>query len=1803
MVCCPDGPSYLMCAETWMQASGATSDYFNTCGFMGPATTPFPDGDGAAGFICMQEYSEFIGACLTEPMYSGNLYQMQFNLAFNFIDPYGTIVNSNIPDLPPIEMVIYGTDLCSDLPFDSFSECPIGFGNWHVLGSVFVSPQDIYDTWGVYNIEFTTNTNINAIILGPACDYPIGGEYDQGCDDFGWCDYMPYFFIDNLLLNESAYFGIPITTTGQFCENNLVITADSDSIGTYQWYYEGIALVGETGQTLNVSANAYSEGLYQLLFTNENGCGISETLISGLFPDLDGLPDQTVCGAYALPDITGTNLSGNQYYCSGPNGTGEIYLNDITNSQIVYIYDANEGCYDEESFYVTITNEHEVNDLNDVVVCDGYALPAITGVNLSGSQNYYNGPGGQGGIVTSPVTNSQKVYIYDALDACIDEESFEVTVHYTPVIYNIPDQTICGFYELPPISGYHLSGNENYYTEPNGGGEVVSSPLTETQTIYIYDESWTCIDEESFTIDITSEHEVDDIPDQVVCGSFPLPDITGLNLSGNEYFCTGPNGSGSILSSQIVNSMTVYIYDMNGNCEDEQSFYVEVIESPNITDLPDVSICGSYNFPTIGGTNLTGNQNFYSEPGGEGQILVSPITESQTVYMYDVNGDCESEESFFVEITNIHSVDDIADTLVCNEFYLPAITGENLSGDENFYTGPGGTGEILASPVNLSQTVYIYDINGICEDEQSFELTIVNGPVIDELDDQFVCNTFTLPEITGEFLTGNEAYYNSSGGVDLISETEITESQIVYIYDQAATCSDETSFYIEVIHDITTYAGEDQIVCGNVANLAATYSYEESSGLWSGPGMFSDIDSDQTTVSVSPGEFEFVWHESLGSCSGTDTITVRFVEEPLPFILTEFDTICNTTYTLEVLNSNYPGYWTAYNSEDNSVLNPQPMFFPFNTSSSSQVSIGNFDGEALIVDFVWTEINQAGMVSCTSEAVTQVVFAKQPIASVGPDDEAEVCGNYFTGLNADITGSEWADGLWISSFVSCNFDDATNPNTEVTFNELGIYGDSAFVLVPLYWTMSNYNCQDIDTMWLNMYQQPIANAGLDHADCGLDSELQAFYNIGQSVNYIPSGTWSVSSGQGDQIADIDNTNLDATTLSVYDYGIWEFAWRENNSLNTSCYDVDTVMIEFLETPIVSAGEDQDICGKYAQLNATSGGNPGGWIITPGVSFNDYTNPNDSIEVSYYGEIGFSWIETNASTISTLTCSAIDEVIYTFWPQPEADILTDSEDNYTCGFIFDNLRSENPGTGITGYWYNESPSTVYGDVFSNDTWVQVSSYDCYDFYWIEQSGPLSNPGFCNDTAGPLNICFYEIPVADAGIDTLFCGLTGELSAIPSVGTGVWTTPSELNINVVEIHNPNSIITSEFYNTDPGNEESYTIQWTEDNNGCTDSETVEVVFARIPDSDIIIIPPKCFGEQAIIAAEDSVHVHYSWNYYGGDIINSLQNNLGGNYQNFVSWDNNAGEHIISLMVTSEWGCLSPIKIDTIYEPEVPDFDYTIVSDTCLFSKGGVLINDTTDISYFWLDENYGPEPGTIIVDVLGIPLGTYAILSSYLTQNEENYAYYIQTFGSAYCTDTILFEVESIGMLNAEIELLTNNMNEVLVAPEANAVFMNLSQLDNVPGRCEWHFDDGEINKSCDDIIEHIYKTAGCYSPYLVIYNKNLPECRDTAYLEYCIPVESSSFIEIPNIFSPNNDGYNDYFQVRAQTLTSFSGTIVNRWGRKIYTWDNWLDYEAGWDGRLSGGTQASPGVYYYIIRAVGYDGEEYEYTGALQLVGK
>jgi gliding motility-associated-like protein len=379
-------------------------------------------------------------------------------------------------------------------------------------------------------------------------------------------------------------------------------------------------------------------------------------------------------------------------------------------------------------------------------------------------------------------------------------------------------------------------------------------------------------------------------------------------------------------------------------------------------------------------------------------------------------------------------------------------------------------------------------------------------------------------------------------------------------------------------------------------------------------------------------------------------------------------------------------------------------------------------------------------------------------------------------------------------------------------------------------------------------------------------------------------------------------------------------------------------------------------------------------------------------------------------------------------------------------------------------------------------------------------------------------------------------------------------------------------------------------------------MQVIFARIPTSEMQIIPPKCFGEPATIAALEDTVQQYTWNFYGG-LVDSISpaNVSGGLFEHFIYWNDEDTVHRVSMIATNFWGCQSPINIDTVQEPPIPIFDVTMVLDTCALGKGGIVFAPTIENSFFWIDPNYGPTPGDPITEVYNLPAGEYGIRVSYLTPNIVNYSYYINTFGTANCIDTMIYEIETIGMIDAEMSISADIVLEDLVAPNATVIFLNTSDYDDVSKRCEWHFDDGTIVKNCDELIEHIYTEAGCYEPFLIVMNRDLPECRDTARLETCVFVDNASKLEVPNVFSPNADGINDFFQVKAQTLRTFSGVIVNRWGRTVFEWTNWEDYEAGWDGKLSGGTDASPGVYYYVITAEGMDDAPYEIQGALHLM--
>ncbi|MDP3916224.1 MAG: gliding motility-associated C-terminal domain-containing protein, partial [Bacteroidota bacterium] len=95
----------------------------------------------------------------------------------------------------------------------------------------------------------------------------------------------------------------------------------------------------------------------------------------------------------------------------------------------------------------------------------------------------------------------------------------------------------------------------------------------------------------------------------------------------------------------------------------------------------------------------------------------------------------------------------------------------------------------------------------------------------------------------------------------------------------------------------------------------------------------------------------------------------------------------------------------------------------------------------------------------------------------------------------------------------------------------------------------------------------------------------------------------------------------------------------------------------------------------------------------------------------------------------------------------------------------------------------------------------------------------------------------------------------------------------------------------------------------------------------------------------------------------------------------------------------------------------------------------------------------------------------------------------------------------------------------------------------------------------------------------------------------INVEILVEIKIPNAFSPNGDGFNDSIGALTKCVTSLEMNINDRNGRFVHKIDS---VNGRWDGNLPSGNLAPQGVYYYSLKAIGYDSLEYSRQGNINL---
>lgn len=151
--------------------------------------------------------------------------------------------------------------------------------------------------------------------------------------------------------------------------------------------------------------------------------------------------------------------------------------------------------------------------------------------------------------------------------------------------------------------------------------------------------------------------------------------------------------------------------------------------------------------------------------------------------------------------------------------------------------------------------------------------------------------------------------------------------------------------------------------------------------------------------------------------------------------------------------------------------------------------------------------------------------------------------------------------------------------------------------------------------------------------------------------------------------------------------------------------------------------------------------------------------------------------------------------------------------------------------------------------------------------------------------------------------------------------------------------------------------------------------------------------------------------------------------------------------------------------------------------------------------------------------------------------------------------------------------------------------------------EWDFGDDTTPSTLKDPLPHTYYRPGEYSVRLTIESDR--GCIDSIRFDK-ITVEHSD-LKIPNVFTPDGDAYNRTFMVYSKSLRYLSVEVYSQSGLKVYGFSgegeslrNWT----GWDGTINNSSRkASPGVYFYIIRALGWDDVKYdgkEYRGFVYL---
>ncbi len=351
---------------------------------------------------------------------------------------------------------------------------------------------------------------------------------------------------------------------------------------------------------------------------------------------------------------------------------------------------------------------------------------------------------------------------------------------------------------------------------------------------------------------------------------------------------------------------------------------------------------------------------------------------------------------------------------------------------------------------------------------------------------------------------------------------------------------------------------------------------------------------------------------------------------------------------------------------------------------------------------------------------------------------------------------------------------------------------------------------------------------------------------------------------------------------------------------------------------------------------------------------------------------------------------------------------------------------------------------------------------------------------------------------------------------------------------------------------------------DSNGC--SSGAAVAINDIPGGIAQIVAttdPSCFSycDGSMQASMSGGITPFSYSWSDGQTTSTATGLCAGSY---------------SVIVTDAQGCTSAIN-GSVTQPGPVLIQGSGSPASCPgASDGTATVNPLGSIipySYLW-DLSTGAQTSASVDSLLP---GTY-----FVTVTDGNG-----------CMDSLSYNVvlDSLSptayfsMSDDTVSLLTSTIDFTnLSSPNLNSLIF------------QWDFGDGTTDSSTHTL--HTYEDTGTYPVQLIATNSS--GCADTIML--FVTIEGEYIIFIPNTFTPNGDGVNDYFFPKGVGIdnSNFRFYIFDRWGDQIFVSNDINQY---WDGRANKGSRiAQEDVYIWLIIATAASsGEHHQYVGHVTLI--